>query len=247
MEVKDLKFDKRNYRRHDEKNQALIKKSIKEVGFGRSVVVDADNEIICGNGVVSQIEKGTPIKVIETNGDELVVVKRTDLKTDDEKRKQLAVMDNSTSDSSDFDIDLLQEDFDDDLLSEWGIDIVKKLPEEYTRKISTPIYEIRGECPQISDMINTEKADKYIEEIKKLKVDAETKDFLIKTASRLYEFRYDKIAEYYAHQEKDVQEVMEKLALIIIDINKALENGYLELNSFIEECFLEDADAKLEL
>lgn len=110
MEVKDLKFDKRNYRRHGEKNQALIKKSINEVGFGRSVVIDADNEIICGNGVISQIAKSTPIKVIETNGSELVVVKRTDLKTDDAKRKQLAVMDNSTSDSSDFDLDLLQED-----------------------------------------------------------------------------------------------------------------------------------------
>lgn len=121
MEVKDLKFDKRNYRRHGEKNQALIKKSINEVGFGRSVVIDADNEIICGNGVISQIAKSTPIKVIETNGSELVVVKRTDLKTDDAKRKQLAVMDNSTSDSSDFDIDLLQEDFAPEQLGDFGI------------------------------------------------------------------------------------------------------------------------------
>ena len=94
MKVEDLKFDKRNFRRHSEKNQDLIKKSINEVGFGRSIVIDADNEIVCGNGVVSQIAKSTPIKVVETNGSELIVVKRTDLKTDDEKRKQLAVMDN---------------------------------------------------------------------------------------------------------------------------------------------------------
>lgn len=123
MEVKDLKFDKRNYRRHSERNQDLIKKSINEVGFGRSVVIDAENEIICGNGVVSQIAKSTPIKVIETNGSELIVVKRTDLKTDDEKRKQLAVMDNSTSDTSDFDLTLLQEDFDTEKLVDWGIEI----------------------------------------------------------------------------------------------------------------------------
>lgn len=123
MEVKDLKFDKRNYRRHSEENQNLIKKSINEVGFGRSVVVDADNEIICGNGVVSQIAKNTPIKVVETNGSELVVVKRTDLQTDDAKRKQLAVMDNSTSDSSDFDLTLLQEDFSNEELGNFGITI----------------------------------------------------------------------------------------------------------------------------
>ena len=121
MEVKDLKFDKRNYRRHNEKNQLLIKKSINDVGFGRSVVIDADNEIICGNGVISQIAKATPLKVIETDGTELVVVKRTDLKTDDERRKQLAVMDNSTSDTSDFDLTLLQEDFDEQQLGEWGL------------------------------------------------------------------------------------------------------------------------------
>lgn len=125
MKVEDLKFDKRNYRRHSEKNQDLIKKSINEVGFGRSIVIDADNEIVCGNGVVSQIAKSTPIKVVETNGSELVVVKRTDLKTDDVKRKQLAVMDNSTSDSSDFDLTLLQEDFDNDELFEFGIEGVE--------------------------------------------------------------------------------------------------------------------------
>lgn len=125
MKVEDLKFDKRNYRRHSEKNQDLIKKSINEVGFGRSIVIDADNEIVCGNGVVSQIAKSTPIKIVETNGSELVVVKRTDLKTDDDKRKQLAVMDNSSSDSSDFDLTLLQEDFDNDELFEFGIEGVE--------------------------------------------------------------------------------------------------------------------------
>lgn len=123
MELKDIKFDKRNYRRHDDKNKELIKKSIEEVGYGRSIVIDADNEVVCGNGVLSQTNKKTPVKVIETDGNELIVVKRTDLKTDDLKRKQLAVMDNSASDSSDFDLALLQEDFDEETLADWGIDI----------------------------------------------------------------------------------------------------------------------------
>ena len=124
MQLKDLKFDKRNYRRHSKENQKLIKKSIEEVGYGRSIVVDSENEVICGNGVLSQSDAKTPIKVIETDGNELIVVKRTDLKTDDAKRKQLAVMDNSTSDSSDFDLTLLQEDFDTDALNDWGIAVI---------------------------------------------------------------------------------------------------------------------------
>jgi len=123
MDLKDLKQDKRNYRVHNEKNLSLIKKSIDEVGFGRSIVVDSQNEIIAGNGLVSQVEKGTKIKVIETDGSELVVVKRTDLKTDDEKRKRLAIMDNSTSDNSSFDFALLQSDFNIDELADLGIDV----------------------------------------------------------------------------------------------------------------------------
>ena len=121
MQIKDLKQDKRNYRKHNKKNLDLIKKSVSEVGLGRSVVIDNENEIVCGNGLVSTLDKNTPIKVIETDGTELVVVKRTDLNTNDEKRKQLAIMDNSTSDSSEFDLDSLQADFDVEQLQDWGI------------------------------------------------------------------------------------------------------------------------------
>lgn len=141
MEVKDLKFDKRNYRRHNETNQALIKKSINDVGFGRSVVIDAENEIICGNGVVSQVDKKTPVKVIETDGNELIVVKRTDLKTDDAKRKQLAVMDNSTSDTSDFDLTLLQEDFTSEELQDWGLDVDFAIEEEEKEVVEDEVPE----------------------------------------------------------------------------------------------------------
>ena len=125
MQIKDLKQDERNYRKHNERNLNLIKKSVSEVGLGRSVVIDNENEIICGNGLVSTLDKNTPIKVIETDGSELVVVKRTDLNTNDEKRKQLAIMDNATSDSSEFDLDSLQADFDIEKLNDWGLEQIQ--------------------------------------------------------------------------------------------------------------------------
>ena len=123
MQIKDLKQDKRNYRQHNQRNLDLIKKSVNEVGLGRSVVIDNENEIICGNGLVSTLDKNTKIRLIETDGSELVVVKRTDLNTDDEKRKRLAVMDNSTSDSSEFDLELLQVDFEVPELEDMGIEV----------------------------------------------------------------------------------------------------------------------------
>lgn len=123
MELKDLKQDSRNYRKHNDRNITLIRKSVDEAGLGRSIVIDKNNEIIAGNGLVSAISKDTPIKVIETTGDELVVVKRTDLDTNDDKRKKLAVMDNSASDSSEFDLVLLSEDFDSVQLEDMGVDV----------------------------------------------------------------------------------------------------------------------------
>ena len=125
--MEEIKFDNRNYRKHDKKNKSLIKKSLEKFGAGRSIVIDAEGEIIGGNGVYEQAQKlGLKTKIVETDGSELVVVKRTDLKTDDEKRKALAVMDNSTSDTSEFDLELLTADFSVDELEDFGIE----LPEE---------------------------------------------------------------------------------------------------------------------
>ena len=53
----------------------------------------------------------------------MVVVKRTDLNRSDFKRDKLAILDNSTSDMSSFDIALLQSDFDVGTLEDMGIDI----------------------------------------------------------------------------------------------------------------------------
>ena len=117
----DIKFDKKNYRKHNEKNKKLIKKSLQDCGAGRSIIIDSENVLIAGNGVYEQAQAlKIPVRIIETDGNELIAVKRTDLKTDDEKRKQLAIMDNSTSDSSEFDLSGLQADFDTEQLGEWG-------------------------------------------------------------------------------------------------------------------------------
>lgn len=147
----NIKFDARNYRKHNDRNKVLINKSLKECGAGRSIVIDNENNIIAGNGVYSQAQLlGIPTKIIETNGSELIVVKRTDLKTDDAKRKQLAVMDNSTSDSSDFDLDVLKEDFETDQLADFGITLFE--PEE--KKENKGSKKPRTiECPNCGELI----------------------------------------------------------------------------------------------
>ena len=141
MQVKDLKYDRRNYRKHNQKNLDLIKKSVNEVGFGRSIVVNSENEIICGNGISSTLDKDTKLRVVETDGTELIVVKRNDLKTGDLKQTKLGIFDNSTSDSSDFDLTLLQEDFDEETLADWGIDADFEIEEEKKEVVEDEVPE----------------------------------------------------------------------------------------------------------
>ena len=155
-----IKFDKRNYRKHNDRNKELIKKSLEECGAGRSIVIDNDGEIIGGNGIY-EAWGNRPIKIIETDGSELVVVKRTDLSTDDAKRKQLAVMDNSTSDASEFDLELLQADFDTYDLDNMGIEVpnIDFSYEEDELSSEKNVNKKLLQCP-VCGHINEEKAFK---------------------------------------------------------------------------------------
>lgn len=152
------------------------------------------------------------------------------------------VADNQIATWAEFDNEmLLQElpslDIDTDLLGMMELPSLEEDEEQetiYETKIKTPVYEITGEEPKLSELVNTEKADKLKEEIEKSSLPNKVKDFLKITATRLYEFNYSKIAEYYAHQDKDLQDIMEKLALVIIDYNKAVENGFVEMTKAID-------------
>lgn len=238
----EIKFDKRNYRKHNDRNKELIKKSLDECGAGRSIVIDNDGEIIAGNGIYEQVQKlKMPVKVIETDGSELVVVKRTDLSTDDEKRKQLAIMDNSTSDSSEFDLDLLKNDFTIEELQDYGLDL--KDDEEdttYTSEIKIPQYEPQGENITIEEMCNSDKTDSLITEIESSNLPRLEKDFLIKGAYRHLKFNYREIAEYYAKASPEFQRLAEKSALVIIDYDDALANGYTNLDMKLQRVLDDD-------
>lgn len=139
----EIKLDKRNYRKHNDENKRLIKKSLEECKAGRSILIDNDNEIIAGNGIYEQAkELGIPVKVIETDGNELIAVKRTDLNRDDETRDKLAILDNSTTDLSEFDYDLLKEDFEEDYLNSLGIELPEiEVVEDETEVVEDDVPE----------------------------------------------------------------------------------------------------------
>ena len=84
---------------------------------------------------------------------------------------------------------------------------------------------------------------KKLKNLKKIglsNIKKEEKEFLIKAAYRHTVFNYKNIAEFYIHSNKEVQELMEDSALIIIDFKKAIEGGYIALNEKITQQYIDE-------
>lgn len=106
-----IRLDTKNARKHSDRNKAAIRKSLEAAKAGRSIVLDAGDNVLAGNGVAAEWEAmGKPIRIVESNGEELIAVKRVDLAPDSPKARQLATLDNLTADTSayDYDADLLR-------------------------------------------------------------------------------------------------------------------------------------------
>ena len=111
---------------------------------------------------------------------------------------------------------------------------------KYSSKIDTPIYEIKNAKPHILELVNKEKTNRLIREINNSNVSSEEKTFLIDAAKRHNVFNYEKIAEYYANSSKEMQNLMEHSALVIIDFERAIQLGYVRLCEEIKTQYLEE-------
>lgn len=105
----------------------------------------------------------------------------------------------------------------------------------YTQKIKTPIYEPKGKLPEIDELVDTSRFEKLSQEIGKSNIDPKLKLFLRRAATRHYNFDYVKIAEFYAQASPEVQKLMEQSALVIIDFDSAIENGFVMMNKKLME------------
>jgi hypothetical protein len=54
------------------------------------------------------------------------------------------------------------------------------------------------------------------------------------------QFNYQLIAEYYAHCDSEIKSLFEQSALVIIDYDDALKNGYVKLSQKIAEQYQQD-------
>ena len=98
IDIEELRQDNLNFNKGTYEGEVLIKKSLERFKAGRSVLIDKDNNIIAGNKTVqAAATMGMKVRVIETTGDELVAVKRTDIDIDSKEGRELALADNRTA------------------------------------------------------------------------------------------------------------------------------------------------------
>ncbi len=106
---------------------------------------------------------------------------------------------------------------------------------KYSRSIAIPQYVPCETIPHIDSLVNYEKYSKLLRDINNSNVSEEEKKFLRLAASRHIVFNYAKIADYYAHSNSEMQELMEESALVVLDINDAIAKGYVKLSKRMEE------------
>ena len=107
--IKDLKSDHKNARKRTDRSATLIEESLKRYGAARSIVIDEDNRVLAGNGTIEGAKAAglENVRVIETDGDEIIAVKRKGLSEDE--KVGLALADNRTADLSEWDAEMLHQ------------------------------------------------------------------------------------------------------------------------------------------
>ncbi|MBR4266502.1 MAG: ParB N-terminal domain-containing protein [Bacteroidales bacterium] len=239
IKLSEIKPYERNARKNDEAVEYVIK-SIKQCEYIAPIILDENNVILAGHTRYKALKK------LGYNEAECVIKEGLT----EEQKKKYRLLDNKTAEFAEWDFDLLKNELDgldfEDLDIDWGIDdFTEDFEDEnndskYTDVINIPQYTPTGEKPDISELIDRSKTNELIQEISKSNIQQDVKNFLIAAAYRHYVFNYSKIAEYYAHADKDVQELMEKSALVIIDLNDAIKNGFTRLKQELAEIEAED-------
>jgi hypothetical protein len=111
----DITPDPRNANKGTVRGGEMLAKSLRAYGAARSIVTDKNGRVIAGSKTLAQaVALKLGLRVVESNGRDLVVVQRTDLDADAKEAKALAIADNRVAE-----LDL-----------EWDADVIRALVEE---------------------------------------------------------------------------------------------------------------------
>ena len=94
--LNDLTPDATNANRHNQRGMSMMEDSLRECGYGDSLTVDREGNVISGNGRVETLQdlKMLDPIVVQSDGTRPIIHQRTDLVIDEEKARKLALYQN---------------------------------------------------------------------------------------------------------------------------------------------------------
>jgi hypothetical protein len=242
-----------NSRTHTNEQIDQVASSIKEFGFTNPILIDDGGNLVAGHARLQA--------AIKLGMDSIPCIILDGL-TDAQKRAYV-IADNKLALNADWDIELLLSEIEELKHDEFDIGLLgfsdeelqqlasglcesegdgsqSDAPNPYTKTVATPLYMPDDQKPAYEEMYQTQKLNELLEKINTKDISPEVKNFLIAAAYRHVRFNYEKIANFYAHSDKSIQELMEDSALVIIDYNKAIEQGYLHLSNEVDGFYAQE-------
>lgn len=232
-----IKPYERNAKIHGEDQIQMLMNSIKEFGFLSPCLVERDTyNLIAGHGRVEAAKRLGMREVPCVFVDDIT----------EEQRRAYIIADNRLTELGEWDMDIVQSELKalDDLdfdVSVTGFDFDLNIDSgsfeepKYTSVVDIPQYQPSEEPVELWECIDEERYREMLEEIDGSSLPEDEKEFLRLAASRHIVFSYKKIADYYARASKRMQELMERSALVIIDVEDAIKWGFAHLSSYLDE------------
>jgi hypothetical protein len=222
IKISEIKPNPNNPRLIKDDKFAKLVKSVKdfpEMLTIRPIVVNSDMIILGGNMRYKACKEAglKEIPVIIAEG------------LTEQQQKEFLIKDNVAG--GEWDWDMLANEWDDEKLVEWGLDLPlgKEVNEQDLFDIEIPFYTPSEIKPNINELANLDKTKNLIDKINLLKVSDELKEILIIRASFFTDFNFQKIADYFYKEKEEVQDIFKDLGMIILAPKEALKRGFIDL------------------
>ena len=258
MDPNSLREWSKNPKQHDTANVQTLARSLRRFGFVAPVVVwGSQKQIVAGHGrcraalLILKADPGAYL-AIDAPGPGLIPVRVVEFASASEA-DMYAIQDNRSTESNPMDpaaiaeilreLDAEGEEIeipaysDEEIASMLGGEAEEKGGDDrYTNKIKIPIYEPHLPAPPpVSSLYDASKSLELRAEIDAANLPPNVAAFLRVAADRHTSFHFKNIAEFYAHASPEVQRLFERSALVIIDFDAAIENGFVKLTDRLTE------------
>lgn len=220
----------RNWRTHPMRQRMFMRGALKEIGWVQQVIVNQrTGRVVDGHlrieEAISAHAPTVPVLYVDLSEEEEGIV--------------LATLDplGALAGQSDERLqELLAEvHVEDDALERMLASMARRHEETYTDKVAVLRYEPQEDTPPVGSLRDETKASELRTAILADEdLEPAVREFLLAAAGRHTVFDYAHIAAFYAAAPANVQRHMEASALVIIDLEDAIRDGYVRFASAME-------------